>query len=314
VLTGTRFPGTKEQFILQDLGTSKYVGGLKEMFTQFDLPGNAFYQQDVDAFNLAVENDVYHEDNPIGQTQAILKNMSLLEDGIVQEEQFDGLRPEKVISFELGYKNKIQNSLFFDVIYYRSMYRDFIGFVRVAKPRTSPQIDLFTSAGQVNNSSQRDQILVYRNSGQNVTIQGVALGGKWITPLGGVLAFNATWSDINQVEEDPIVPGFNTPKFKFNLSIANRKMDNMENNPGMKNVGIHINWRYQSAIDWESPFASGRVDPFATTDFQISYNFRRTNAILKAGVSNFLNIKHTSSFGGAQVGIFYYTSFSIDIY
>ena len=86
----------------------------------------------------------------------------------------------------------------------------------------------------------------------------------------------------------------------------------MENNPGFQNMGFYINWRYQSAIDWESPFASGRVEPYATLDWQLSYNFNHPRATLKFGSSNFLNILHTSSYGGAQVGIFYYLSFTLE--
>jgi iron complex outermembrane receptor protein len=312
ILTGARYPGTKEQFIHQNLGTAIYLGGLHQMFKPYDLPLNSFYYDKVGKFNQAVDNAVYDKDNPISQTQAIFENLSLLQDGIVRQKDFRDLRPEKVLSLELGYKSRIANSFFFDFVYYYSLYKDFIGYVTLAKPRTSPSTDLFTAASQVNNTTQRDLFYLYTNSNEMISLQGIMTGIKWLMPLGSVMGMNATLTKINQQTDDPVVPGFNTPALKVNLSISNRKLDKMPNNPGFKNLGFYINWRYQSPIHWESPFASGRIKQFGTTDFQLSYTFEKPKSVLKAGVNNFLNIIHTSSFGGPQIGIFYYVSYTIE--
>ncbi len=312
LLTGTRYPGAREQFINKDLGPHRYLGGLPEMVAVFDLPGNAVYQQNVEAYNDAVDRAVNDERVPVSPTQAMLENIHILQEGIVQPGRFNTLKPERVFSVELGHKGRITKRLYYDLVYYYSIYRNFIGFVRVNKPRTSPAVDLYTALLQMNNSSQRELIYLTTNSKESISIQGLSTGFKYLVPLGSILSWNATFSKINSDPDDPVVPGFNTPVFKTNISLSNRKMDRMENNPGMSRVGFFINWRYQSAMDWESPFASGRVDPFATLDWQISYTLDEPKSVLKFGVNNFLNVQHTSSFGGAQVGIFYYISYTIE--
>ncbi|MGC9471646.1 MAG: TonB-dependent receptor [Bacteroidales bacterium] len=312
VLTGTRYPGAREQFINKDMGAYQYVGGLLPMIENFELPGNSVYQGSVEAFNQAVEEAMSDDKNPKSYAEAMMDNLYLLEEGKVQAEAFAELKPEKVTSFELGYRGKLLNRIFWDLVYYYSTYRDFIGYVEVNRPRTSPSTDLYTAIQQMNSAGMHDLIYVHTNARERIAIQGLSVGVKWLVPLGSVLSWNATFSKINQDPSDPLVPGFNTPVFKTNISISNRKMDRMENNPGMERVGFNINWRFQSAIDWESPFASGRVDPFATLDWQISYHLENPRAVIKAGTNNFLNIIHTNTYGGAQVGIFYYIGFTME--
>jgi outer membrane receptor protein involved in Fe transport len=259
-----------------------------------------------------VDADIFRDPNPYGTEQAIQKNMDVLIEGILPDGALGKLKPERIISFEIGYKTKLLERFFIDAVYYNSIYQDFIGLVEVVKPRTSPTVDLFTAAHQVNNSSQNELIFVYTNAQENVMIQGISVGAKYLFPVGAVLSGNATWSDLSSNPKDPIIPGFNTPGFKANVSISNRRLDQLENNPGFDKVGFSLAWRYQSGINWESPYASGWLEPNNSWDLQVSYTFISPRSILKAGVSNFFNILYTNSFGGAQVGAFYYISYSIE--
>ena len=247
-----------------------------------------------------------------GQEQARMKNLYILEEGIVDGNQLEEIQPERVNTFEVGYKTDISHTIFFDAVYYYSVYRDFIGLVRMVKPHTSPSTDMYTASTQVNNTSMRDLYYIYTNSHQSVAIQGFSLGWKWLSPLGTIISGNLTWSHLTSEVNDPVVPGFNTPPFKMNVSLANRKLDKMENNPGFKNVGFKVNWRYQGRFYWESPFGDGWVEPYNTWDLQVSYHFHNPRSWLKAGINNFFNIKYTNTFGGTQVGIFYYISYRID--
>ncbi len=310
-LTGYRNPSAKEQFVNKDLGYSRLVGGLEPLVEPFDLFENSFYNSFIEVFNDRVDEDMYSS-NPLGSEQAILKNIGMLSDGIVPVGAFSQLRPEQVISFEVGYKTKLIEKLFIDAVYYYSIYRDFIGLVDVVKPHTSPTVDLFTAANQINNSSQNELLFIYSNAKEEVMIQGFSLGMKYLFPVGAVLSGNATWSDLRSDPEDPIIPGFNTPAFKANVSISNRKLDKLENNPGFKRVGFNLIWRYQSGINWESPYATGWLEPYNSWDIQFSYTFVNPQSVLKAGVSNFFNIPYTTSFGGAQVGAFYYISYMVE--
>jgi len=131
-------------------------------------------------------------------------------------------------------------------------------------------------------------------------------------PMGAILSGNITWSDIQTNIDDPIAPGFNTPGFKSNLSLQNRRMDNMENNPGFRNFGFKVTWRYQNRYFWESTFGDGWVEPISTFDLQISLNIDNPKSMVKFGASNFFNNKFTYSFGGSNIGVFYYVSYVID--
>ncbi len=311
-LTGYRNPSAKEQFAKKDLGTAWLVGGLNGNINTLNIPENSFYAPGVLAFNDAVARDINNEDDPMAPEQAALNNLHILEENIVKEGEIKTLSPEQVFSFEIGYKTKLFNQIFLDAVYYRSTYKNFIGLVDVVKPRTSPTTDLYTASTQINNSSQMDNYYVYTNSQNLIDIQGISTGLKYIAPVGIIFSGNATWSNISQVEDDPLIPGFNTPKFKFNVSIANRRMDKMENNPGFENVGFNLVWRWQSKILWESPFGNGWIEPAGTWDIQVSYRFHNPESIIKMGVSNFFNIDYTTSFGGPQIGSFYYVSFMIE--
>lgn len=312
-LTGYRNPSAKEQFINKDLGYSRLVGGLEPLIEPFDLFENSIYNSSIEKFNDKVDEDMYSTTTtPLGSEQAILKNIGILQDGVIPNGAFKTLSPEQVISFEFGYKTKLVDKLFIDAVYYYSIYRDFIGLVEVVKPRTSPTVDLYTAAHQINNSSQSELFFIYTNAQEKVMIQGISLGMKYMFPVGAVLSGNATWSDLRSDPKDPIIPGFNTPGFKANVSISNRRLDKLENNPGFKRVGFNLAWRYQSSINWESPYASGWLEPYNSWDLQFSYTFVNPRSVIKAGVSNFLNIPYTNSFGGAQVGAFYYISYSIE--
>ncbi len=312
LLTGYRNPSAKEQFAKKDLGNAWLVGGLEENVRTLNIPGNSFYVPGVLAFNDAVSRDINNDNDPWAPEQAALKNLTILEENIVKENEIKSLSPEQVFSFEIGYKTKLFNRIFLDAVYYHSTYKNFIGLVEIIKPQTSPLTDLYTASTQINNSSQMDKYFIYTNSQNRIVIQGLSTGLKYITPVRVILSGNATWSNISRVADDPLIPGFNTPKFKFNVSIANRRMDKMENNPGFKNVGFNLVWRWQSKILWESPFGNGWIDPAGTWDIQVSYHFHNPESILKMGVSNFFNIPYTTSFGGPQIGSFYYVSFMIE--
>ena len=312
VLTGFRNPGIKEQFINKDLGTARYLGGLRAIVQPYDIAENSIYLDNVNAFHNAVNADMTLDNSPFGLSQAMQKNLGILESGIVAANQIEQLKPERVFSFEIGYKTKIKDIIYFDAVYYNSVYHDFIGIAKIIKPRTSPQISLFAAASQINKSAENNAYFLNVNSQKKVGIQGVAVGYKWLMPMGSILSGNITWSDIRTEIDDPVAPGFNTPGFKSNLSIQNRKMDKMENNPGFRNVGFKITWRYQSRYYWESTFGDGWIEPVSTFDAQLSINIGKPKSRLKIGASNFFNDSFVYSFGGSNVGVLYYVSFIVD--
>ncbi len=312
ILTGFRNPGVKEQFINKDLGTARYLGGLHQILENYKLPLNSIYLDKVNEFNAAVDVDVNDVSNPYGPDQALYKNLDILEAGIVGENEINHLKPEQVLSFEIGFKTKIADVLFLDAVYYNSVYKDFIGISKVVKTRTSPAVNMIAAASQINKSSQNELFFVNVNAQELVGIHGFSMGYKWLMPMGSIISGNFTLSGVKTSVNDPVSPGFNTPGFKSNLSLSNRHMDRMENNPGFRNLGFKITWRLQSRYYWESTFGNGYVRPVGTMDVQFSLNLKNPKAILKVGASNFFNNSYAYSFGGSNVGILYYMSYTID--
>ena len=312
VLTGFRNPGVKEQFINKDLGTARYLGGLDPIRYPYEITGNSIYLKDVNSFNKAVQTDMEKGEYVWSLNQAMINNLDVLEEGIVQEGEFQDFVPEKVLSFEVGYKTRIRNVLFLDALYYNSEYQNFIGITKVVKPRTSPQTDLFTAATQVNKSAQREMFFLNVNAQKPVGIHGLALGYKWLTPLGAIVSGNLTLTEVRNDTDDPVAPGFNTPRLKTNLTLQNRRMDRMENNPGFRNIGFKVTWRYQTPFQWESAFGEGRIPRISTIDLQFSVNVDKPKSLLKFGASNFFNNKFTYSFGGPNIGVVFYASYVID--
>ncbi|MDG1757228.1 MAG: TonB-dependent receptor, partial [Bacteroidia bacterium] len=126
------------------------------------------------------------------------------------------IRPEQARTIEFGYKGNIADqSLFIDAGYYYTSYTNFIGY----------NIGIDAYIDPINNFPTN--IGVYRvaaNAKSRVTTQGVAIGLNYYFKkyaLGG----NYSWNQLNKKgSDDPIIPAFNTPEHKFNISFSGEKL------------------------------------------------------------------------------------------
>ncbi len=303
--SASRAPNTKEQFINQDLGQARILGGLDGVINSYNLIDNSFFLADVEDFKNQVDIDS-DPDNPEGYpvNQAIIKNLPVLEKGIVNRDQLSGFKPERVQSLELVYKLNIHSKIFLDATYYLSSYSNFIGLKRVVKPRTGPYVDLYDAATQILNNSQNDLYYVYSNAQDNVTIQGLTLGMKYVYLTNTIINSNFTWSKLVSKTNDPIVPGFNTPEYKFNLSFSQQNM--------YRYFSYNVNFRWQNKFAWQSPFGDGEIKGLSTLDMQGNYAFEKIRTVLKVGVSNFLNIGYVNNFGGPEIKSLYYINLNFN--
>jgi iron complex outermembrane receptor protein len=127
------------------------------------------------------------------------------------------IRPEKVRTFEVGYRTTLFEKLFVDASYYYNIYNDFIGFQIGVKVPTA-RVELFP--GFFDTIRQITNIQAYRiaaNSDQIVNSQGFAIGlnyyfSKYYS-LNGNYSYNNLVTNVN----DDIVPAFNTPKINITL-------------------------------------------------------------------------------------------------
>ena len=94
--------------------------------------------------------------------------------------------------------------------YYYSFYKDFLGF------QLGADVDVIQSSNAVDLGS----VQVYRvaaNSTKLVTTQGFSIGANYFFWKFFAVNANYSWNKLNTVEDDPIIPAFNTPEHKYNL-------------------------------------------------------------------------------------------------
>lgn len=299
---GFRFPTVREQFQNQNLGDVLLIGGLKEVTDNYDLIGNSFLQSALLDYN----DRVFEAVNVNGDRyiQAQTQFLDIIQDNIVTASDFDGLEPERITTLEFGYRSLVQERRIFEVTVYRNYYQNFIGNRRLVQTRTSPSVDLERSIDQANNPATSTLIFVADNAESNIVTQGVELLYD-ITGLSGInFSVNATFANIIQDANDPIVPGFNTAPFKWNVTLGHRRLS--------RNLGGSMSWRSRTVYDWQSPFADGPVDDFSTFDMQLTYRLPQIKSFIRIGGNNVYNIDQYNTFGGPEISAFYYISFTFD--
>lgn len=203
--------------------------------------------------------------------------------------------PEKVKTVEFGFRHTIWKNLFIDGSYYYSFYRDFLGF------QIGADVDV-TVINQVDLSS----IQVYRvaaNSSKQVTTQGFSLGANYFFRKFYALGGNYSWNRLNTKEDDPIIPAFNTPEHKFNITFSARDMSHVVFGIPIQNWGFNFNYRWIESFLFEgSPQFTGTIPTYDLLDGQVSKRVPKIHCTFKAGASNLLNNKVYMVYGGPLVG------------
>ena len=205
----------------------------------------------------------------------------------------DPIRPEKVKTFEIGYRSVFWDNVYFDASYYYSIYDDFLGF------RVGLDLD-FNELGLPGNI---EVLRASANAASTVTTQGFALGFNYYFKKYYQLAGNYTFSRLNTDTDDEIIPAFNTPEHKFNFSLSGRNVPFNIGGFRSDNLGFNINYKYIEGFLFEgSPQFTGLVPTYGLLDVQLNYEFKNINTTLKIGASNILNNLHFETVGGPLVG------------
>ena len=206
------------------------------------------------------------------------------------------IRPEQVKTFEMGYRTTLFNSLFLDMGYYFSRYKDFIGY--------QLGVDAFIPQG----SALPTTVQAYRissNATDIVTSQGFSIGANYFFREKYVLKGNYSWNVLNTQSDDPIIPAFNTPENKYNIGLSARDMSLF----GLKNIGFNVNYKWIQGFQFEgSPQFTGFISSYNLTDAQVNWNWKPRDLTFKLGASNVFNQKSYQTYGGPLVGRLAYFS------
>ncbi|MFT7605876.1 MAG: iron complex outermembrane receptor protein, partial [Saprospiraceae bacterium] len=214
------------------------------------------------------------------------------------------VKPEKVKTFELGFRTTLFQKLYLDAGYYYSIYDDFLGF------QIGVDFKYDNSAGPI--TVQKLQAFRYAaNSSNRVTTQGFSIGGNYYLGSNYSISGNYSWNRLNKkFADDPIIPAFNTPEHKFNLGFGGR---NLNLGKGGKNFGFNINYKWIKGFLFEgSPQFTGLIPTYDMLDAQVNYKFKKIDSTLKIGASNILDKQRFQTYGGPRIGRLAYVSLTYE--
>ena len=210
------------------------------------------------------------------------------------------IQPEKVKTFEVGYRTTLFEKLYVDAGYYYSIYDDFIGF----NIGLDVQFD--------NGFPTRVKAFRYSaNSLNSVTTQGLSIGLNYFLSSYYKVNANYSFNRLNTEIDDPIIPAFNTPEHKYNLGFSGRGLPGFGDN--QNKLGFNLNYKWVQGFLFEgSPQFTGAIDNYGLLDGQINYQLVDYNLTIKVGASNLLNNEVYQTYGGPLVGRLAYISLLYD--
>jgi iron complex outermembrane recepter protein len=276
--TGFRMPTTQNQYIDLFVGSARLLGGLPFL------------------------RDRYLKGQPAYALTSVIASAST---GVAAPAvTFSDYKPEKVYTWEIGYKGLLADKLYADVYYYSSIYSDFISGQTVttaAKPQDINALNIYSISG---------------NQTVDVKTAGWGLGFDYSLPGGFNLGLNGARNEVTNQTEFPAdrqQTGYSTPLYRVNASLNNR-------NIASTGFGFGITWRYQEAFDGPSGIASnlisqsrqGYVPQFNTLDIQVSKKISSIKSILKVGGNNVMGNAYYTGYGNPTIGSTFYIGLTFD--
>lgn len=300
VQNGFRFPALFEALSFVNNGNVRRVGGLPYINEGLGYLDNSYTLTSVNAFNAAVNKDI---NAGMNSNDAALKNRALL-----SITDLSPTRPERIISFEAGYKSVLlNNKLVLDLDAYTNEYDGFLGQVEVAVPVSgNVGTDASVTDMLAANRSKQTRYRVFTNAKNTYRNYGTSLGVTYNFYKKYTLSGNINYNDIRtNIQSDVFLTAFNTPNWMVNLSFGNREI--------IKNIGFNIVWKWQEAFLWESPLATGNVDAFNVVDAQVSFKVPKLLSSLKVGGTNILNRRYIQYAAGPTIGALYYAAWTLEL-
>lgn len=300
---GFRFPALFEAISFVNNGNVRRVGGLSYINDGLGYLENSYTLASVNTFNAAYNKDR----NPALGTGVVDNDAALKNRALLEATNLSPTRPERINSFEVGYKSVLlHNKLVLDIDAYFNEYDGFLGQVEVAVPNSGTVgSDASVIDMVADNRSKQTRYRVFTNAKNKYRNYGSSLGVTYIFYKKFTVGGNINYNDIStNKSSDVFVTGFNTPKWITNLSFGNREV--------VKNLGFNIVWKWQDAFTWESPLANGRVPAYSTIDAQVSYRLPKLHTTIKAGGANIFNHRYIQYAAGPTIGALYYTAITID--
>lgn len=299
---GFRIPTTQDQYIDLNTPSARLIGGLQFLKQKYNFDTSPVYTlQSVQAFGGTLQQ---------GGSAALPTALALLKPA-----PNAGYDPERVETYEVGYKGLLGNKLFIDAYYYYNRFLNFLGSQIVVQGKNPVSLTDPASTLQLISSTTRNVYSYPVNSPTQLKNAGWAVGIDYLLPANYAIGANVSSNYL--IDQDQIPTGFvtyfNTPKYRYNLSFGNR-------NVARTGFGFNVVYRAQDSFLWESSFANTEatvrkqtiIPAYSTLDAQISKKLSGLKSILKVGGTNLTGKLYTQSWGNPLVGSMYYISLTFD--
>ena len=212
------------------------------------------------------------------------------------------LKPESVVSYEIGYKGLIAKKLLIDVYYYTGQYENFIGRTLVAKPLSLTQNQIYsivenaaTMSSQNDGSVKVDPI--------KVKTSGYGLGLDYRLESGFSVFANYYHDELGNVPSD-FSAQFNTPEHRINFGISHSGF-------GKTKCGSRYQWTLANCILWDADFATGTVPHFLPWMQWWDISFLKSSRCLSWGYQCTKQVLPECIY---NYGGLYYVSFAYNIF
>lgn len=311
--TGFRNPETQAQYIALNIGVANLLGGVSDNAVRYNVQLPYIDNMGMQQFASVTGMDVYDNSYTAGSVQAFSAAVgdsiaigydpltaAVVNAGVLQQANIDYVKPERVTSYEFGYRGIINKRFFVDMNYHFSQYTNFIAPINVVHPLLGDVTDVTTFTGVQDIAAGRTSIYqLYSNASEKVTSRGFSIQIDYALQQGFRLGGNYTYADFDLGNANPdLVPGFNTPEHRYTLSFGNRNI--------YKGFGFNISHRWSDEYLWQSAFGTGRIDGFNITNLQMTYEIPNTAVRIKAGGSNIFQNEYRTAFGTPLIGAQYF--------
>lgn len=310
--SGFRNPTPGDQYIKLNAGPITILGGVPDNSRGMGVYENTFTTASLDPFFNAYYPAYYGAlQGGASPAEANEQAINQAKDLLVKS-NVPYIKPERVQTFEIGYKGVFAKKLFVDANYYFSSYNDFILNQVVMQPQHAVLGDDGTvnpeAAADLLDESTRHLFQLYTNANDRVTAQGATLGLTFLLPRNFTLGVNGTWADFNLRNADANeIPRFNTPKFRTTVMMGNSSI--------AKNLGFNVAWRWQDTFEWYGTFNQmrpGTIDAYSIVDAQVSYKVLPLKSTVKVGANNIFNHQVYQAYGSPSIGAVYFVSVIFD--
>ncbi|WP_066222345.1 TonB-dependent receptor [Formosa haliotis] len=295
--SGFRNPTTQDLFIGLDAGRAILVGSAESNL-----------DRDVRTYPVSASGQSLGQPDTVEIVgRAAYENaftLNSVENGAPVAAHVDLVKPEQVMSFEIGYRGKLENAIV-DFSMYYNKYKDFISNETVVVPLYGTVGDNSLSLAALQNGDYK-AYQTYTNSAADVKSYGASIQISTKVFLTYDLSANYTFAkqDFDQAAYPDFRTSFNTPEHKVKASFGNTDL--------FKNFGFNVSWRWSDAYFWQATFGDGNIPSYHTFDAQVNYRVPSLKSSFKLGATNLLGEEYFTAIGTGYIGSMYYVSWTIN--